>query len=149
MNHSVVGSIATVLPIDAYKRDGTWDDDATLKAALIPDTMCTLPTVFETRDKTLKGRGLLDEAQHDLARKALARDYHPYFEYHLKCAEGHYVTFYGGQAYQSIIREGSQILNFNVTIEGAVYKSLELYYQLRKHKSIGMLVTREKSGAFS
>lgn len=69
--------------INAYKCDGTQDDESTLKATLTLDDIYIIPAIFESREKTLKDRSLLNQAQRNLAQKALTRDYNPYFEYYI------------------------------------------------------------------
>ena len=121
--------------------DGTWDDVEKLKKIVAVDQICTLPESLRGVDAE---KNLLAPATVRLAKGALEKSYHPWFEEHIKCPEGHFVSFYSGQSSSSIVSCGSQMVNFGVEIHGHFFTSLEQYYQLRKHATLGFLQAKDE-----
>jgi hypothetical protein len=121
-------------------KDGSWNDPIRLRQALIRANICTVPQTMQGQNPD---KSLLGPASVAMARKNLEKHYSTLFDYEVTCPAGHFVDFYSGQG-ASILKSGSQMVNFRLRIHDLPYTSLEEYYQLRKHATLGYLKSMDK-----
>jgi hypothetical protein len=121
-------------------KDGSWNDPIRLRQALIRANICTIPQVMQGQNPE---KSLLGPAAVAMARNNLDKHYGVLFDREVTCPAGHFVDFYSGQG-ASVLKSGSQMVNFRLRIHDQPYTSLEEYYQLRRHATLGYLRSMDK-----